>query len=62
MGSKEVALGVLVGVEVEQVMGADDTVSDIGEAQFWVGQGGAAEEGLEQTTTVLGVVGGDTTV
>lgn len=58
MGSKEVALGVLVGV----VMGADDTVSDIGEAQFWVGQGGAAEEGLEQTTAVLGVVGGDTTV
>lgn len=51
-----------VGVGVEQVRGADDTMVGIGEVQFWVGHGGAVEEGLELTTAVLGVVGGDTTV
>lgn len=61
-GSKGVTLGVIVGVGVEQVRGADDTMFETGEVQFWVGHGGAVEEGLELTTAVLGVVGGDTTV
>lgn len=60
--SKGVTLGVIVGVGVGQVRGADDTMFRTGEVQFWVGHGGAVEEGLEQTTAVLGVVGGDTTV
>lgn len=62
MGSKAVALGVIVGVGVEQVRGADDTVFETGDKQFWVGKGGTIEEGLARTTAVLGVVGGDTTV
>lgn len=62
VGSKGVTLRVTVGVGVEQVRGVDDTMFEIGEVQFWVGHGGAVEEGLEQTTAVLGVVGGDTTV
>lgn len=62
MGSKGVILGVTVSVGVEQVRGADDTMFEIGEVQIWVGHDGAVEEGLEQTTAVLGVVGGDTTV
>lgn len=62
MGSKGIALGITVGVGVEQVRGADDTVLEIGEMQFCVGQGGAVDEGLGWTTAVLGVVGGDTTV
>lgn len=55
-------VGVVVGVAVEQVRGADETVFETGEVQFGVEHSGADEEGLEQTTTVLGVVGGDTTV
>lgn len=61
VGSKGVTLGVKVGVGLEQVRGVDDTMFEIGEVQFWVGHGGAVEEGLE-LTVVLGVVGGDTTV
>ncbi len=60
-GSKGVALAVIAGVGVEQVRGADDTASEITELQFWVGQG-CAGNGLERTTAVLGVVGGETTV
>lgn len=33
-----------------------------GVEQFCMGHDGATGEGLEHTTTVLGVVGGDTTV
>lgn len=55
-------MGVMVGVGVEQIKGGDDTRFEIGEVQFWVGHDGAVEGGLEQTTAVLGVVGGDTTV
>lgn len=63
LGSKGAMAGVIAGVGVEQVRGADDTRLEVGEMQFWVGHGGgAAEEGLEQTRAVLGVVGGDTTV
>lgn len=62
MGSEGVILGVTVGVGVEQVGGADDTMLGIGEVQFWMGHDGAVEGGLEQTTAALGVVGGDTTV
>lgn len=62
VGSKGVTFGVIVGVELEHVRGTDDTMFEIGEVQFWVGHDGADEEGLEQTTAVLGVVGGDTTV
>lgn len=62
MGSRGVALAVIAGIGVEQVKGADDDMFKTGEGQFWMEHGGAAEEGLEQTTAVLGVVGGDTTV
>lgn len=61
-GSIKVVLMVSDGVEVEPAVGADETVFDIGEVLLWVGQNDASEEGLEQATTVLGVVGGDTTV
>lgn len=62
VGSEGAPLGVTVGVGVEQVSGADDAMFETGEVQFWVWHGGAVEEGVEQTTAVLGVVGGDTTV
>lgn len=58
MGSLEVK----AGVGVEQVRGVGGSVFGTGEVQFWVGQGGVEEEGVERTTAVLGVVGGDTTV
>lgn len=57
-----VIFSVVVGVGVEPVKGVDDTMIEIGEVQFSVGHGGAVEEGLEQTTAVLGVVVVDTTV
>lgn len=57
-----VSLEVKVGVGVEQVRGGGDTMFETGEVQFWVGHGGVVEEGVERTTAVLGVVGGDTTV
>lgn len=53
-------MGVTVGVGLEQVRGADDTTLEIGEEQFGLGHDGAVGGGLEQT--VLGVVGGETTV
>lgn len=62
VGPLEGALEMMTGAEMGQVTTADDTVSEMGEVTFGVEQGGAAEEELEQTITVLGVVGGDTTV
>lgn len=60
VGTLEGALEMMAGAEMGQVTTADDTVSEMGEVTFGVEQG--AEEELEQTITVLGFVGGDTTV
>lgn len=57
-----VSLDVKAGVGVEQVRGVGGTMFETGEGQFWVGHGGVVKEGVERTTAVLGVVGGDTTV
>ena len=57
VGSWEVVLGILIGVEVEQVM-VVITVFDIVVLQFWVG----AVEEAEQSTIVLDDIGDDPTV
>ena len=62
MGSQGVELGDTVGVGSEQVKEEDDTGFGIGEVQFCVGHEVTFADRVEQTTTVLGVVGGDTTV
>lgn len=60
VGPLECALGIMADVEIAQATVDIDAVYGVAEVTFGVELGGAAEEELEQITTVLVVVVGDT--